>query len=172
MNAYREICAYSCFRLYPTGGATVDHLVPKSRAPELAYEWCNFRLSCSVMNSRKRDFEDVLDPFEVQDGWFRIELDGFQVCPEKGIAPEVRKAVNATIARLGLNDHRLREMRASHVEDLRCRRISFEVLVRDSPFVARELERQNAAPEKRASEEKPATADPANPAPKDSAGAS
>ena len=171
MCAYCRICAYSCFRLYWTGGATVDHMVPISRAPELAYEWCNYRLSCSVMNSRKRDFEDVLDPFKVQDGWFRIELDGFQVCPGKGIAPEVRKAVNATIARLGLNDHWLRAMRESHVEDLR-RGIPFDVLLRDSPFVARELERQNAVPEKRASEEMPETADPANSAPNDSAGAS
>ena len=45
-----------------TGGRSVEHFAPKKKHRDFAYEWDNHRLVCSVMNSRKRDFEDVLDP--------------------------------------------------------------------------------------------------------------
>ena len=82
MAAYDEVCAYSCFRIHRvTGARSVDHFAPRSRAWNTVYEWSNYRLACSRLNARKRDFTDVLDPFEVQTGWFRLELVGFQLLP-------------------------------------------------------------------------------------------
>ena len=65
MAAYHEICAYSCFRIHPiTGARSADHFAPKPKDRDNIYEWSNYRLVCSRLNSSKRDFGDVLDPFE------------------------------------------------------------------------------------------------------------
>jgi len=140
MSAYHEICAYSCFRIHPiTGARSTDHFAAKSLDAELAYEWSNYRLCCSRLNSRKRAFDDVLDPFLIQTGWFQLELVGFQVLPDPEL-PEVRKReVQDTIDRLGLND--FRSEREAHAEDYWHEEISLKVLRRESPFVAEELRR-------------------------------
>jgi hypothetical protein len=45
---YRGICAYLCVMIpRGTGARSVDHLAPKSKRRELAYEWDNYRLVCS-----------------------------------------------------------------------------------------------------------------------------
>lgn len=141
-EAYDHICAYSCFRIHKvTGAASVDHMAPKSRTWNRVYEWDNYRLCSSRLNARKKDFTDVLDPFEVEDDWFELELVGFQVIPGKQINdPQLRANVDQTITRLGLND--FRKDREEDAEAYWNRDISFGRLVRESPFVARELRRQ------------------------------
>ncbi|MGL6094964.1 MAG: hypothetical protein ACRC7O_04055 [Fimbriiglobus sp.] len=142
MGAYNRICAYSCFRIHEiTGAGSVDHFAPKSRAWDRVYEWDNYRLACSQLNARKRDFTDVLDPFEIQDGWFHLELVGFQVVPNPKLTRATREQVQQTISRLGLND--FRKSRASDAENYWNRDVSLRVLRTESPFVAMELERQN-----------------------------
>jgi hypothetical protein len=140
MTAYSHICAYSCFRIHPvTGSRSVDHMAAKSRAWDQVYEWSNYRLACSRLNARKREFGDVLDPFLVEDDWFELELVGFQVKPAKHLADETRAQVQATIDRLGLDDFRThRERDAENY----WAGIPFKVLMEESPFVARELRRQ------------------------------
>ncbi len=141
MTAYRRICAFSCFRIHPvTGARSVDHMAPKSRAWDQVYEWRNYRLASSLLNARKRDFSAVLDPFEVEDGWFELELVGFQVRPAPGLDPETRAQIVATIERLGLDD--FRTSRARDAELYWSGEISFAVLMEESPFVAAELRRQ------------------------------
>ena len=82
---YRHICGYTCLYVEPvTGAACVDHRVPKARAWDRVYEWDNYRLACSLMNSRKQDAENVLDPFEVGDDWFVLELVSYHVLPGPG----------------------------------------------------------------------------------------
>jgi hypothetical protein len=72
---YQGICAYlAVYFERVTGGGSIDHFIPKSKRADLAYEWCNYRLACSIMNCRKRDYEDVLDPFEIEDGWCSLIL--------------------------------------------------------------------------------------------------
>ena len=82
LEAYGRVCAYMSFYMERvTGAASVDHMLPKSLEWQVVYEWHNYRLACSLMNSRKNNYRNVLDPFEVEDGWFRIELVGYQVIP-------------------------------------------------------------------------------------------
>jgi hypothetical protein len=142
--SYDHICAYSCFRIHRvTGAASVDHMAAKSRAWDRVYEWDNYRLACARLNSRKRDYENVLDPFEVQDDWFQLELVGFQVLPNPEIEDEeLRKKLVIAIERLGLNDLEFRNARAEDAELYKSYDISLKVLVAESPFVARELRRQ------------------------------
>lgn len=82
----------------------------------------------------------MLDPFELQPGWFRLELVGFQVLPGEGLSDELRSQVQATIDRLGLNG--FCDDRAEDAEVYWSGDISLAILQRESPFVAQELERQ------------------------------
>ncbi len=60
--AYGRICAYSCLYIHSaTGGPTIDHRLPKSMAWYGVYRWSNYRLACSLMNSRKGADERVLN---------------------------------------------------------------------------------------------------------------
>lgn len=101
MDLYSGICAYSCFDIDPvTGAASVDHFVPKSLDWRLVYEWSNYRLASARMNSRKRDFTDVVDPFGPIADWFHIEPVGYQLFPNPALQPEQVHQVLATIKRL------------------------------------------------------------------------
>ncbi len=141
MTAYDRICAYSCFRIHPvTGSRSVDHMAAKSRAFDQVYEWSNYRLASSLLNSRKKNFSDVLDPFEIIDGWFQLELLGFQVIPAPELPAKIRTRVKQTIERLGLDD--FRTARERDAENYWTRKVSLAVLIEESPFVAKELRRQ------------------------------
>lgn len=135
---YRGVCAYLCV-LIPrgTGARSVDHVAPKSKRKDLAYEWSNYRLVCSLMNARKRDFEDVLDPFEIPDGWFVRELSFLQVMPSPALDEATRARVQATIDRLGLNDQECLAARALHYQPYVEGDLSLALLAEWSPFVAR-----------------------------------
>ncbi len=72
-------CGY--FAMYMHDGA-VDHFISwencKETAPHLAYEWSNFRFIAPSLNSKKGTLDDqLLDPFEVQDDWFEVEIPSF-----------------------------------------------------------------------------------------------
>jgi hypothetical protein len=136
---YRGVCAYLCIFIPPaTGAPTVDHFVPKSKRRDLTYEWSNYRLACSLMNARKRDFEDVLDPFEVPDGWFVLELSFLQVMPSPSLDDATRARVQMTIDRLRLNDDECITARANYYQLYAEGELPPERLREWSPFVARE----------------------------------
>ena len=107
------------------------------------YEWSNYRLACSLMNARKRAAVDVLDPFEVKEGWFALELVEFQVVPGNGLPDDVTGAVTDTIERLRLNDLYCCEVREEYAEAYWDKDIWFDYLKQRAPFVARELQRQH-----------------------------
>ena len=143
MTGYRQVCAYSCLRIHPvTGAQSVDHFAAKSKRWDKIYTWSNYRLCCSMMNAGKREFSDVLDPFEVEHGWFQLELVGFQVVADLSLPLRTRKKVDSTIERLALNRTALRRAREHDAERYWARDVSLRVLREESPFVALELHRQ------------------------------
>jgi hypothetical protein len=100
-DAYSGICAYSCHWIpYDTGADTVEHFRPKDTYPAEAYEWSNYRLVCATLNGRKGAFEDVLDPFVIQNGWFIIDFPSMLVKPDSDLDPVLQESVDATIIRL------------------------------------------------------------------------
>jgi len=144
MESYQQICAYLCLYVTRgTGAPSVDHAIPKSMRWDQVYEWSNYRLACSRMNARKRAAVDVLDPFEVKEGWFALELYEFQVVPGNGLPDDVTGAVTDTIERLRLNDLYCCEAREEYAENYWNGGISFRHLMQHAPFVARELQRQH-----------------------------
>lgn len=145
-TAYGHICSYVCVYIEPvTGAASVDHMLPKSLSWQEAYEWRNYRLACSLMNSRKNDYRDVLDPFEIDDDWFQIELVGYQVIPRTDLDPAIKTCVQATIDRLKLNDRDCLTVREDYATDYFQGDISLGYLRRRAPLLAREVERQGRA---------------------------
>jgi hypothetical protein len=143
LRAYHRICAYASVYIEPvTGAASVDHMLAKSQKWEQTYEWTNYRLACSLMNSRKGVVADVLDPFTIEDGWFVLELIGFQVEPVAGLDAAIHARVTATIEKLRLNDHECRTLREEYARNYWEHHVSFDYLRRRAPFVARELQRQ------------------------------
>jgi hypothetical protein len=147
-KAYRGICAYSCFYIEPIAGPTVDHFVAiTSAAPREAYEWNNYRLACSLMNAGKNAFADVLDPFDVRDGWFVLNLDTFEVEPAKDLEAELKKRVDDTCKRLKLNSPECKNMRRRWfnmywVPRDPSRPVPLWFFEEHAPFLAREMRRQ------------------------------
>lgn len=143
--SYQRLCAYLCLYIpRGTGAPSVDHMVAKSTRWDRVYEWDNYRLACSLMNSRKGAVPDVLDPFEVRDGWFALELTGFQVVPGPGVEGDdtLTGKVESTIEELGLRDQECCDARAEYAEDYWAAHVDIDYLERHAPFVAAELRRQ------------------------------
>ncbi|WP_437678874.1 hypothetical protein [Sorangium sp. So ce131] len=134
-----------------TGLATVDHFKSKSKHQRLAYEWSNVRLAAHQINTDKDNYDDVLDPFEIQDGWFVLDLLTFKVDAAEWLDEATRKAVLATRDRLKLNEPTYCAARARYHDlyhGLKTERydpdepLPLKWLLRHCPFVARELHRQ------------------------------
>ena len=143
LTGYNRICSYLCLYIHPvTGAASVDHMVAKSMRWDQVYEWRNYRLACSEMNAHKGAVATVLDPFEVQDGWFALELVAFQVVPGDGLRYEIEVSVKDTIGQLRLNDPVCCDARAEYAEKYWDRQIRLDYLTSHAPFVAGELRRQ------------------------------
>lgn len=125
-SAYEGICAYLCVHIERcAGGISVDHYIAKSKLAGEAYEWSNFRLASLAMNSRKRDYSTVLDPFLLQPDTFFLELVTGRIYANPSLDPAVRTSADETIRRLGL-DKPCREMRARRYSD-------YVALVRNGP---------------------------------------
>lgn len=142
LSAYGRLCAYACLYIERiTGSATVDHWAPQSTRWDRVYEWDNYRLACSLMNARKSAFGDVMDPFEVEEGMFALDLVALKAVP--GPRAGAREAeVAATIKRLGLDGSDYAEALADHYHDYLEGEISLRRLEKRAPFLARELRRQ------------------------------
>lgn len=144
-SAYGDRCAYLAMRIHPaTGLATVDHLRPKTHAPWLAYEWANYRLAAHRVNTFKDDLP-VLDPFEIQEGWFHLDLGNFRIEPSDLASALVRQEVDWTIRALRLNEETFRLCRQEYYDlynGVGCDPLPLSWLQRECPFVARELARQ------------------------------
>lgn len=103
---YRDLCAYLAMRIHPaSGAATVDHFVPKSKDKRRAYDWSNFRLATALVNTFKGE-QEVIDPFEVTDGWFVLNLSNFEVAanPELEDAALIAQIDTTINERLRLNE--------------------------------------------------------------------
>ncbi|GCE14345.1 hypothetical protein [Tengunoibacter tsumagoiensis] len=141
-EAYSHICAYTCHWICPdTGAATVDHFKPKELYPQDAYRWSNYRLVCSLLNSRKGVNEEILDPFTIQDGWFTLHFPSLQLKPGEVLTQEEAYKVERTIRILKLNDMTCINGRKSWlIPYLKGAPLSF--MEEKAPFLAEELKRQ------------------------------
>ena len=142
-HAYGGVCAYLCvFFERVMGGGSVDHFIAKSANAGLAYEWNNYRLASSTMNSRKREYSDVLDPFVLEPDQFRLQLSTGHIYPNQDLNAAPMRLVEQTIERLGLDEPLCRELRARWYQDYLEHGLSSAYLKSKSPFVWAEADRQ------------------------------
>lgn len=141
--AYKRLCAYTSLYIeHVTGGASVDHLLSRSTRWERIYEWTNYRLASALMNSRKGAVKAVLDPCEIEDDWFHLELDGCQVIPNPRLGGELTKKIEDTIDALKLNDAECLKGREAYLYGYLDGDVGFAYVERRAPFLAREIRRQ------------------------------
>jgi uncharacterized protein (TIGR02646 family) len=143
-TAYGGICAYTCHWIpYDVGNDTVEHFIPKSIYPSLAYEWSNYRLVCGRLNGRKRDFQDVVDPFDVVLGMFRLEFPSLLVSVGSNLTASQKSMAASTIMRLKLNEARSIDMRLHFVQHLVNGQITKQYVSQHAPFLSSEMDRLN-----------------------------
>ena len=142
-QAYGGICAYlGTFFERVMGGGSVDHFIAKSTHAGSAYEWSNYRLACSTMNSRKREYSDVLDPFFLAPDLFRLQLSTGHIHPNPALNAAPMRLVEEAIERLGLDDPLCRELRARWYQDYLEHKLPSAYLKGKAPFVWSEADRQ------------------------------
>jgi hypothetical protein len=121
----------------------VEHFKPKSKHPHEAYEWRNYRLVCQLLNSRKKDNEEIIDPFQVRTNWFIIDFPSLMVKPAPGLSKYVHGRVVKTRDVLGLNDDdTCMMMRQQFVTDYCLGEITFSHLEKRAPFLALQMKQQ------------------------------
>ena len=142
-KAYKGVCSYSSLWIpHSTGNHSVDHFIPKSQEPYLAYEWNNYRYVSARFNSRK-GVHPITDPFQLLPDSFFLDFKSFFIRPNPSFQGAQKQLLLNTIKQLKLNDD----------DDLVCERqewylsykdghISFEHLSKKAPFIAYELNRQ------------------------------
>lgn len=141
LTAYERRCAFlSLYIEHATGNPSVDHMLPKSRAWQAAYEWSNYRLCAASINASKRDMAGIVDPFTCRDGWFQLDLVAFQVVRGPNAPAKRSKAIDATLELLNRQD--ACKAREEYVTSYEQGEIDLSYLARRAPFIAMELRRQ------------------------------
>lgn len=136
-------CGY--FAMYMHDG-TVDHFISwdscKTANPQLAYEWDNYRFIAPSLNSKKRTLDDqLLDPFEVHDDWFEVEIPSFVLRVTNQIPAHLRAKAEFTVDRLGLQQGRKAvTLRWEWYEQFRSGELTLDGLRRYAPLVANAVE--------------------------------
>ena len=67
-DMYGDFCCYCEGRITVTGYKRIEHRKPRSKFPELCYEWSNLHTSCEVCNGNKSELwssdNPIIDPSE------------------------------------------------------------------------------------------------------------
>jgi len=113
-----------CFCESPIGVQVferIEHLIPKSKFPQLCFEGCNLNYSCEVCNSKKYkgdkwdDENPILDPtFDEIKNYLEIDIDTAKIL---SINNDLR--AKTTIEHTGLNREGLIERRGDIVNKLK-----------------------------------------------------
>lgn len=139
-DGFHGLCGYGAM-FEPVG--TIDHFTSWKRAPHLAYEWSNYRFAAQWINSSKQKADDeVLDPFEVEDGWFEVLLPSLQLVVTDKVPAPLRAKALRTLERLHLrDDERVIRQRREWYRMYQEGELSLEGLKRKAPLLARAVEK-------------------------------
>lgn len=135
-NGFKGLCGYAAM-LDPTGG-TVDHYLSYKNHRQLAYEWDNYRFASGTLNSSKKNADDtVLDPCQVQAGWFEILLPSLQMQVTDAVPAALRAKAEYTLKRLQLRDgERIIRWRQSWYEMYKDGQLTLDGLRQVAPLIA------------------------------------
>lgn len=144
-DGFRNLCAYSA--LYEPVG-TVDHFVSFDEDRARAYDWTNYRFASGWLNSSKKNLAsaEILDPFEVQDGWFEILLPSLQLVVSDRIPAQLRVRAEYVLERLRLrDDERVLRQRREWYRMYQDGEVTLEGLEKKAPLIAQAVARAKPA---------------------------
>ena len=140
-HGFRDLCAYSA--MYEPVG-TVDHFVSVGEDRSKAYEWENYRYCAAWINSSKNNVlaGDLLDPHEIEDGWFELHLPSLQLRVSDAIPEELRERAEHVLIRLHLrSDERVMRQRREWYRMYQCGELSRDGLEGKAPLIAAAIDR-------------------------------
>lgn len=144
-DGFRNLCAYSA--LYEPVG-TVDHFVSFNENRARAYDWTNYRFASAWLNSTKKNLSsaEILDPFEVQDGWFEILLPSLQLVVSDRMPAQLRVRAEYVLERLRLrDDERVLRQRREWYRMYQEGKLTLEGLEEKAPLIAQAVAKANQA---------------------------
>lgn len=147
-NLYGGVCSY-CASWTPRTSSdynkrtSVDHFIPKSIVPSLAYEWKNFRLCRSLLNHRKSSCLEVMDPVSIVNGWFTLDFATFLIKPANSIPPWVTSRIVSTVDVLELNGNDYVRERLTIIKEYSLSGLTIQDLRTKYPFIADQMSIQN-----------------------------
>ena len=135
-DGFRNLCAYSA--MYEPVG-TVDHFVSCDEDRSRAYDWENYRYCAGWINSSKGNEPagKLLDPFEIENGWFEIHLPSLQLRVSDTVPTELRERAEHVLVRLHLrDDERVLRQRREWYRMYQCGGLSQDELEGKAPLIA------------------------------------
>lgn len=145
-QGFNDRCGYTAMWI---SSGTVDHGVSVHQTRSLAYEWSNYRYIDGWVNSSKSRLTaaDVLDPFEVQEGWFEIILPSLQLVITDAVPPAYRQRAENTLKNLPLrDDERVMKSRRKWLSEYEQHK-DMSLLRANAPLIAIAIEKQQALKE-------------------------
>ena len=107
-------CMYCESKISHTQHGDIEHIKPKSKFPELEFDWDNLGYACATCNNFKRDKFNEIEPY----------INPYKEDPEKHISSagalmkdETKRGVN-TIRDIGLNRPHLLEKRGELINEM------------------------------------------------------
>ena len=143
-DAFANLCAYSA--MYEPVG-TVDHFVSWNEDRSKAYEWTNYRFAAGWINSSKSKVPShrILDPFEVEEGYFEILLPSLQMVVASGVPRSMRDRCEFVLNRLHLrDDERVMRQRREWYRMYQDGELDLEGLEKKAPLIAAAIRKQVA----------------------------
>lgn len=145
-DGFRNLCAYSAMRDL---NGTVDHFVSCNEDRAKAYEWSNYRYASAWLNSSKQRLisTEILDPYLVEDGWFKIILPSLQLVLSETVPEALRAKAEFVLERLHLrDDERVIRQRREYYRMYQAGELSLDGLARMAPLIARAVEQAQVPP--------------------------
>lgn len=149
-TAFESRCAYSALWISMRG--VVDHYISldedAANGYQRAYDWDNYRYASQDANGHKSSCRscDILDPFEVQDGWFEVAIPSLEVQLTGSCPAQFRQRAANTIDRLKLNvDPVFVELRREFYE-MYLRGVPIVELDKKAPLIAKAIRAHNIQP--------------------------
>ena len=118
---------------------TVDHFVSCHEDRSRAYEWENYRYCAAWINSSKGNepAARLLDPFDIEDGWFELHLPSLQLRVSDTVPDEIRDRAEYVLTRLRLReDERVMRQRREWYRMYQDGEISRDGLAGKAPLIA------------------------------------
>jgi hypothetical protein len=142
-DGFSNRCGYGAMHI---SSGTVDHFVSCDEDRSLAYEWSNYRYVEGWFNSSKNKHPSasLLDPFEIQPGWFEIDLPSLQLRLTDAVTPELRERAEFTLTRLPLRgDERVIRQRRGWLIAYEQQGVPLAFIDQMAPLVAEAIRRQH-----------------------------